>query len=464
MFDATRRSVKGALGDRSVRETVRASALFGLLAVVLLGIAGHLMFRELDLQVMSERMDAAWNEARRIADVISAIGRDRDGIDFRRIRENRRALESIVNDRIEGRRFVRYVEVRDRFGAQLLFVARDRVPGGPVALLPREVPAGETFPASTRVVSVALDGAGDAPAGEIRVGLAENTVQRELIALRRSLRIQIFAAAAAGVLVLVVGLFYVLHLIRKNRRLEQSRIAAERRSYVGLLASGLAHEIRNPLNAMNMNLQMLEEELQLAPGQGPDDASELLDQTKREIKRLEQLVSNFLTYARPAVPQFRSHDLNEVLQQVCRFLEADFRASDVALTFEGEPMLPSVELDETQFKQAVMNLLVNARQVLRGGGRVEIRTRAGAGGDVVMEITDDGPGIPEEARERIFDVFYSNRGGGTGLGLPIARQIVQRHGGSIEVETAVGEGTTFRIRLPRRHPAASTLRALEPSS
>jgi signal transduction histidine kinase len=233
---------------------------------------------------------------------------------------------------------------------------------------------------------------------------------------------------------------------------------------VGLLASGLAHEIRNPLNAMNMNLQMLEEELQLAPGQGPDDASELLDQTKREIKRLEQLVSNFLTFARPAVPQFRSHDLNDVLQQVCRFLEADFRASDVTLSLEGEPMLPSVELDETQFKQAVMNLLVNARQVLRGGGRVQIRTRAGSGGEVVVEIEDDGPGISEEARERIFEVFYSNRGGGTGLGLPIARQIVQRHGGTIEVETAVGEGTTFRIRLPRRHPVESTRTVMEPSS
>ena len=463
MFDATRRSVESVLGDRSVRETVRASVLFGLLAVVLLGIAGQLMFRELDLQVLTARMDAAWDEARRIADVISAVGRDRDGIDFQRVRENRGALESIVNDRIEGRRFVRYVEVRDRFGAQLLFVARDGVPGGPVALLPREVPAGEVFTGSDRVVSVALDGAGMAPAGEIRVGLAENAVHRELVALRRSLRIQIFAATAAGVLVLVVGLSYVLYLIRKNRRLEQSRIAAERRSYVGLLASGLAHEIRNPLNAMNMNLQMLEEELQLAPGQGPDDASELLDQTKREIKRLEQLVSNFLTYARPAAPRFRSHDLNEVLKQVCRFLDADFRASDVTLALEAEPMLPSVELDETQFKQAVMNLLVNARQVLRGGGSVRIRTRAGSGGDVVLEIEDDGPGIPEEARERIFEVFYSNRGGGTGLGLPIARQIVQRHGGTIDVDTEVGKGTTFRIRLPRRHPTEPTASAPEPA-
>jgi len=439
-----------------MRDTVRAFAIFGVLSFSLLGIAGFLMFRELDLRVLDRRMGAAWDEAHRIADVVSALGRDRQGIDFYRVRQNRRELEDIVNERLQGRSFVRFVEVRDRFGAQLLFVARDSSPGGPVSLMPRdELPVGDPAWAvpdlAARVVTVPLSGSGSAPAGEIRVGLADAAVQRELLALRRSLQVRIYAAAAAGILVLVIGLFYVLHLIRKNRRLEQSRLAAERRSYVGLLASGLAHEIRNPLNAMNMNLQMLEEELFLAPSSAPDDTRDLLDQTKREIKRLEQLVNNFLTYARPATPRFASVDLNEVLQGVCRFLEADFRASGVSLSFEPEPMLPSVEIDETQFKQAVMNLLVNARQVLRGGGRVTLRTAAGSGGDVVVEVRDDGPGIPEDARERIFDVFYSNRGGGTGLGLPIARQIVDRHGGTIELDTEVGKGTAFRIRVPRRH-------------
>jgi signal transduction histidine kinase len=101
-----------------------------------------------------------------------------------------------------------------------------------------------------------------------------------------------------------------------------------------------------------------------------------------------------------------------------------------------------------------MNLLVNARQVLKEGGRVTVRTRAGSKGDVVLEVQDDGPGIPPESRERIFEVFYSRRGGGTGLGLPIARQIVERHRGSIEVLSTEGAGATFRIRLPRHHSGA----------
>ncbi len=115
------------------------------------------------------------------------------------------------------------------------------------------------------------------------------------------------------------------------------------------------------------------------------------------------------------------------------------------------PAAADVEIDETQFKQALINLLVNARQVLPKGGTVKVRTRAGSGGEAVLEIEDNGPGIPEEFRDRIFEVFFSSRGGGTGLGLPIARQIVERHGGRIELESEVGAGTTFRIRLPRSH-------------
>jgi signal transduction histidine kinase len=143
-----------------------------------------------------------------------------------------------------------------------------------------------------------------------------------------------------------------------------------------------------------------------------------------------------------------------VVREVCRLLEADFRQHGVELQADVEPLLPQVDTDETQFKQALINLMVNARQVLEGGGLVRIRTRAGSRGDVVVEVEDNGPGIPVEARERIFEVFYSSRGGGTGLGLPIAKQIVERHGGTIEVETEVGRGTTFRIRLPRRHVRA----------
>jgi two-component system sensor histidine kinase AtoS len=205
---------------------------------------------------------------------------------------------------------------------------------------------------------------------------------------------------------------------------------------------------------------MLEEDLAGLGGSERAEASELLDLTKSEITRLENLVKNFTTYARPTPPHFEPKDLNAVVHEVLRFLEIDFRQNRVELRTDFEPLLPPVEIDETQFKQALINLLVNARQVLTEGGVVNVRTRAGARGDILVEVEDTGPGIPEDMRERIFEVFYSSRGGGTGLGLPIARQIIERHGGAIQLETEVGRGTKFSIFLPR-HQAGAVPRPVE---
>jgi signal transduction histidine kinase len=392
--------------------------------------------------VLARRAELARAEGMRIAEAVAALGRERGGIDYHSVRQKLDVLGSLVRERLSEQPFLRHIEVRDRFGARVLLVAgpgEDSLPPWAIVATPEEP-----------VVTVQLR-RGSHPEGEVRVGISKDTSQREIADLRRSLQIKVAIAAGFGVAVLLLGFLYVLHLIRKNKELEQSRLAAERRSYVGLLASGLAHEIRNPLNAMNMNLQMLEEELTGVPGLDGSDHLMLLASTKSEIKRLERLVNNFLAFARPAESRFESKDLNEILTEIARFLQADFHRSSVDLVLDTEPMLPSVEIDVTQFKQALMNLLVNARQVLRSGGRVVLRSRASPSGEILVEVEDNGPGISPESRDRIFEVFYSQRGGGTGLGLPIARQIVERHGGRIDVEDRPGGGTVFRIRLPRRH-------------
>jgi signal transduction histidine kinase len=442
---------------------LRALLIFGTLSVTFIGMAVHLALRELNLQAMVHHFDLGRAEAERIASAVAALGRERTGIDFSRIRQKQEVLEGLIAERISVRPFVRSVEVRDRFGGTLLFVTQETRRGRQLVYKPRITDFRDLPAAGTQVVTAQLR-RGAVPQGEVRVGIAEEAVVRELEQLRRSLWIKVIVAAACGVLVLALGLWYVIFLVRKNRRLEQSQLAAERRSYVGLLASGLAHEIRNPLNAMNMNLQMLEEELVGVPSMEDGEHGELLESTKSEIKRLESLVNNFLAYARPSDPTFESADLKQVVEEVARFLQADFRQSDVELALDLEPMLPHVELDPTQFKQALMNLLVNARQVMRGGGRVTVATHMGPGGEAVVEVRDNGPGIPEEVRGRVFDLFYSNRGGGTGLGLPIAKQIVERHGGTIEVKSKKGEGTTFVIRLPRRHATAGTSTSAAPAT
>jgi signal transduction histidine kinase len=425
------------------RETLRAVLLFGVLLTILIAIVGHLMFQEVSLNALEDRVGLGTFEARRIADVVERVGLDRGHIDFSLIKQNKAGLEEFIAKRISDRPFISHVDVLDRFGVPQLSVSQGEAHEPRRPLLREVVPL--DWPRNP--ITVRLRRA----EGLVQVTLSQTPILEDLARMRENLKRQVAVAAAIAVIVLIVGLLYVLYLIRKNRGLEQSRLSAGRASYVGLLASGLAHEIRNPLNAMNMNLQMLEEELHADGLHEDGDHAELLESTKSEIKRLERLVNNFLAYARPAQPNFQRVDLNAIVDDVLRFLEVDFRQSDVVVHTNLAQLLPTAEIDETQFKQALMNLLVNARQILKNGGHVTVNTRAGTAGDVVLEVCDNGPGIPTEAQGRIFEVFYSRRGGGTGLGLPIARQIIERHGGSIAVDSVLGRGTTFRIRLPRRH-------------
>ncbi len=431
-------------------EAIRAFLIFVVLLTLLLAITGQLALRELSVKVLLDRLDLGTMEAQRIARTVSQIGGDGDGsIDFSRVRAQQKRLTDMIHRRLSVRFFIHHVEVVDRFGIRQLHIVNTAVPPTeppptiPDLSFPEDWPA----PVSEQIVEARLAGS----EGAVKLGVSTQPILDELEQIQSALRMKVYMVAALALSVLVAGFLYVLHLLRKNRRLEQARQSAARASYVGLLASGLAHEIRNPLNAMNMNLQMLEEELEAAGEMLDQEYLELLDSTKREIKRLEGLVNNFLAYARPGRPQFKSRDLNEVVNEVLKFLENDFRQSRVELKAELAPMLPNVELDERQFKQALMNLMVNARQVLEPEGTVLVRTRAASNGEIVLQVEDDGPGIPEASQERIFEVFYSSRGGGTGLGLPIARQIVERHGGHIELESTVGVGTKFTIRLPRRH-------------
>jgi signal transduction histidine kinase len=420
---------------------VRAFVVFTLLLGGIVAVALQIVYRDIAEVAKTQQTLVAREEAAGIAEFIGKIGDRPGGLDYSRVRRQLPAIEAEVRRIVGGSPLLQAVEVRDRFGAPLLAVSRRDIDG-----LPVEEGGG------VRLVVVRLQRGAD-PEGQIRVSISGSALEREVDRLWRAFRFKVVLASAVAVGILVVALFYVLHLIRRNRALEQSKLSAERAAYRGVLASGLAHEIRNPLNAMNMNLQMLEEELQAVPALGSEDWSDLLNSTKSEIKRLERLVNNFLQYARPPRPKFEPRDLSALAKEIAVFLQADFRGHGVELKTELEPLLPSVDVDESQLKQALMNILVNARQVMKEGGTVVLRTRPGPGGEAILEIEDEGPGIPPEVAEKIFEPFFSNRGGGTGLGLPIARQIVENHGGRIEVEGRPVKGTTFRIHLPRRHAA-----------
>ncbi len=305
------------------------------------------------------------------------------------------------------------------------------------------------------IVVPVSDQAGNTAAA-VHLLVPESRLDERVTRLRRSLITNVFIGAGLSLLVLVVGFLYVLRMLHRTRQLEAEAQMADRLAYVGTLAGGLAHEIRNPLNAMNMNVQMLQEELEDAPedSERTREYIDLLEINRREIMRLERLVSDFLAYARPQQLRPESLDPATVVKEIADFLEADFRRRGVALVRRVEQGLPRFNADPGQLRQALINVMINAADaVSENRGTVEITAALHGDDGVAIAVSDNGGGIPPQEAERIFQIFHSTKKGGTGLGLAISQRIVEAHGGTISAGSSDGGGALFTIALPLAGPA-----------
>jgi len=244
-----------------------------------------------------------------------------------------------------------------------------------------------------------------------------------------------------------------------RQRDELSR--AERLAAVGRISAQITHEIRNPLNAIGLNSELLAEELAAIPG-ASREALQLLAAISREVDRLNGVAEEYLRFARLPRPALARHDLNDVLAGLLDFLAPELTAAHIDLRRELEPGLPPVRADEGQLRAVFLNLLRNSREAMPRGGAVTVRTHRADGG-VEAEVSDTGGGIPPGDLSRIFEPFYSTKERGTGLGLAFTRQVVEEHGGTIRCESVVGRGTTFVIRLPAA-PEERTEEPLEAAS
>ncbi len=325
-------------------------------------------------------------------------------------------------------------------------------PGPSAALIPGHGEVGEQWDVGDqRKDVIALHRPPDPEGGEVpEIGIPRDQIEQRIDRLQRDLQMKLWIGGGLAVLILMVAFLYVLRLLHRTRLLEAQAQMDDRLAFVGGLAAGLAHEIRNPLNVLSMNLQMLEEEIAGQPGGQGEEARAYITTLQGEIRRLSNLVNNFLSYARPNQMHFETRDLNQLLGDICTLIRPEFETRQLALRQDLSPYMPPVDLDEAQIRQAIMNILINASQVLKPGGVVTVHSRVGPEGEAVVTIEDNGPGIKPEDRERIFELFYSTRGGGTGLGLPIAARILEAHGGSIAVESEPGQGARFILKLPRR--------------
>ncbi|MCU0656293.1 MAG: ATP-binding protein, partial [Polyangiaceae bacterium] len=229
-------------------------------------------------------------------------------------------------------------------------------------------------------------------------------------------------------------------------RARSDLVAAERMAAVGRMAAHVTHEIRNPISALGLNVELLEEELAMMPPEA-EEARQLLRAIRGEVDRLAGLSEQYLSLARRPTRQLEPGDVGELSASLLSFLRPELERAGVQCRAVIEEGLPEVNLDEAQLRQALLNLVRNAREAMPGGGELELRVVAAEGGVEVL-LDDTGPGIPEEVRASIFAPFFTTKKQGTGLGLAVTREIVDAHGGQISCEPRAPRGTRFRLWFP----------------
>ena len=216
---------------------------------------------------------------------------------------------------------------------------------------------------------------------------------------------------------------------------------------IAALAGGLAHEIRNPLSTIRMNLELIVEEVQGSADPHLRRTLTKLERIRKECLHLEDILSAFLQFARAGELQLETVDLGDFVTQFMELFQPQADEQKVVLIPHLAADLPPVRIDPRLMRQVLMNLALNALQAMPEGGQIELQTYAGDGW-VHLEIIDTGCGIAAAARDRVFQIFFSTKPLGSGLGLPTARKIVEAHGGRITCDSEVGRGTRFRISLP----------------
>lgn len=246
-----------------------------------------------------------------------------------------------------------------------------------------------------------------------------------------------------------LGTLLTLAEVTDLKRAERTVWQSEKMTALGRLAASVAHEVGNPLGAIDIQLQLLQEDVEKAGVEVRERASRRINIARAEMRRLNGIVQNFLRFSRPPALHLADLSPNDLLRHTHALVAPEAREREIELVLETMDDLPPITVDENQLSQAVLNVLINAFQAGGDNPKVTLSSRLADDGDtVLLEISDNGVGIAEENLERIFEFYYTTKDSGTGLGLSIAQRIVNQHGGAVELDSAAGHGTTVTFRLP----------------
>jgi signal transduction histidine kinase len=429
-----------------------ALALFGALVAVDLGLFGWLIFRSLSQRELNRILLETRAEAEELAGQLAAEA-EKWGDDLYTAVATNSETRTYIDQVLTKREIVEVVRVLDKEQRVVFQGARVESEGEDFELSPGEVElpsvVTETFRRDLPFETV------EVPVGHVGtfvIGLRREEIEERLQALRLDLIRQAGVISVLSIALLGSAYGFILLLMRRAGRAEDQVQEAERLAYVGTLASGLAHEIRSPLNSLNLNMQMLEEELDASCATPVDrgGSRRLLQITQAEISRLERLVSDFLSYARPRGLELEELPARDLLDRVHDVYRGRAAMQGLRLEVQDNTGGARVRVDREQMHQLLLNLTENAVQATQGGDRPPVvQLVADRRQDrVALTVVDNGIGMSEEERRRATEVFFSMRKGGTGLGLAIVDRIVRNHDGSLGIASEPGEGTRVEVLLP----------------
>ena len=240
--------------------------------------------------------------------------------------------------------------------------------------------------------------------------------------------------------------------LRRLQAAQEELLVAERMATVGRLSLKVAHEVRNPIAAIELNAEILQDIVRGQPSKDGEEASALVTAIRDQVTALDALTEEYLAFARFPKPHFEEESINHLLQELADFVRPVATRQELTLRVELDPDVPLMEIDRTLLRQAILNLVKNGMEALSHGGALTLASRL-EGEHVDITVSDTGPGITPEVGERLFEHFFTTKPQGTGLGLSIARQITEERGGELTWSSRLGVGTTFTIRIPVKRAA-----------
>ena len=283
--------------------------------------------------------------------------------------------------------------------------------------------------------------------GLIRIGYSPKEILPVLSQIKKNVALSVFFFLILGIsAITLIGVNQNRHL-KKMKDMEDRIQLAERLSSLGHLAAGVAHEIRNPLNAIGMGLQRLKREFLPQNEPNKQEYISFMELILKEIKRVNEIIEQFLTLSRPFQLNLTKSLLQDLLKNLIALFQEEASSLGITLQTEISTELPVIKMDPERLTQALINIMKNGMQAMRQGGTLRVETKLLKDAVEVM-ISDSGSGIPPDQMEKIFNYYYTTKEKGAGLGLPIAHRIIEAHGGRLKIESRVDSGTKVIITLP----------------